>query len=132
MLLTPTYHVFDMYKVHQDARMLPVEFENVPYSLGDESIPQLSVSASMDSDGVIHLSACNLSHDEPVQLRCSVEGLVRSAVNGQILGGHKLDADNTFEHPDAIHPEPLSGIALEEGILNFNLPPASVAVLALR
>ena len=32
MILTPTYHVFDMYKVHQNAQQLSVEFESSQYS----------------------------------------------------------------------------------------------------
>src|SRR4029079_14541327 len=36
MLLTPTYHVFDLYKVHQDAKYLPVKFVSPDYAVGDQ------------------------------------------------------------------------------------------------
>ena len=62
MLLTPTYHVFHMYQVHQDADLLSMTLENEEYRFGNEAIPQVA-SASVDQDGKIHISICNLSHD---------------------------------------------------------------------
>ena len=38
MALTPTYHVFDMFKVHQDADALDVFHQPANYSQGGESI----------------------------------------------------------------------------------------------
>ena len=51
MILTPTYHVFDMYKVHMDATMIPLTFTSPDYVLGDQKLPALNVSASKDSTG---------------------------------------------------------------------------------
>ena len=51
MLLTPTYHVFEMFKVHQDAELLDLAFEAAPYTVDGVSIPQTSVSASRSKDG---------------------------------------------------------------------------------
>ena len=39
MILTPTYHVFEMYKRHQGAIQLPVELACNAYALGIETIP---------------------------------------------------------------------------------------------
>jgi alpha-N-arabinofuranosidase len=50
MILTPTYHVFEMYKIHHDAVMLPVELQCGDYQLGDEKILALDVSASKDQE----------------------------------------------------------------------------------
>ena len=33
LVLTPTYHVFDLYKVHQDALLLPIEIVITSYSI---------------------------------------------------------------------------------------------------
>ncbi|HLG40781.1 MAG TPA: alpha-L-arabinofuranosidase C-terminal domain-containing protein, partial [Chitinophagaceae bacterium] len=49
MLLTPTYHVFDMYKVHQDAKWLPVNFNSPDYVSESEKIPAVNISASQDT-----------------------------------------------------------------------------------
>ena len=42
MLLTPTYWVFEMYKVHQDATRLPVKLESPDYEFDGKKIPALS------------------------------------------------------------------------------------------
>jgi len=34
MTVTPTYHVFEMFKVHQDATALPVDVQTPPYAFG--------------------------------------------------------------------------------------------------
>ena len=40
MLLTPTYHVFEMYVPFQDATVVPLEFEAMPeLESGDLSVP---------------------------------------------------------------------------------------------
>ncbi len=46
MILTPTYHVLEMYNVHQDATMLPVKLISNDYVMGNEKLPAVSVSAS--------------------------------------------------------------------------------------
>jgi alpha-N-arabinofuranosidase len=56
MILTPTYHVFDMYKVHQDAVKLPVYIESETV----DGIPAVSASASLDDEDKIHLSFTNI------------------------------------------------------------------------
>jgi alpha-N-arabinofuranosidase len=48
MIVTPTYNVFEMYKVHQDATNLPIEIASPAYRYGSDTIPTLSVSASRD------------------------------------------------------------------------------------
>ena len=51
IILTPTYHVMEMYNVHQDAVMIPVTLENIFYTEGNDSLPAISVSASRDPAG---------------------------------------------------------------------------------
>jgi alpha-N-arabinofuranosidase len=55
MILTPTYHVMEMYNVHQNARQLPVQFTSPDYNFKDARLPAISVSASQDSSGVVHV-----------------------------------------------------------------------------
>jgi alpha-N-arabinofuranosidase len=42
-----------------------------------------------------------------------------------------MDARNTFDSPDAIHPVEYHGATLKAGILSLTLPPKSVVVLSL-
>ncbi|MEC0238573.1 alpha-N-arabinofuranosidase [Paenibacillus dokdonensis] len=132
MLLTPTYHVFHMYKVHQDAELLNVSFDSPMYKHGAEMIPQINMSASVDANGVIHLSICNLHHAESASIRCLLEGVEAKQVIGTILAHSSLNAHNTFQQPNEVAPVTFTGAQLEEGELIVELPPASVVVLELK
>jgi alpha-N-arabinofuranosidase len=46
MILTPTYHVFEMYKVHQNGTLIPVEVTAPEYKFGQAAIPSLQASAA--------------------------------------------------------------------------------------
>jgi len=48
MIVTPTYHVMEMYTVHHDALLLPVSVQGGIYAVGEGSLPAISVSASRD------------------------------------------------------------------------------------
>ena len=75
MLLTPTYWVFEMYKVHQDATRLPVRLASPDYEFDGKKIPALSVSASRDKAGVVHVSIVNAHATAPVKLDCELKGV---------------------------------------------------------
>src|SRR5205085_6459158 len=65
MILTPTYHVMEMYKVHQNANRMKVNYANTDYVLNGEKLPAVSVAASVDSSGAMHISAVNIdAHKE--------------------------------------------------------------------
>ncbi|MEJ1971041.1 MAG: alpha-L-arabinofuranosidase C-terminal domain-containing protein [Lacunisphaera sp.] len=49
MLLTPTYHAFEMFKVHQGAMCLALTLTTPDYAFGGEKIPAVSASASRDA-----------------------------------------------------------------------------------
>ncbi len=46
MVLTPTYYVFEMYKVHQQAALIPLEIRSPDYVFNGKAIPAVTVSAS--------------------------------------------------------------------------------------
>lgn len=75
MLLTPTYHIFEMFKVHQDAQALAVHVKVGDYEYDGDSIPQVSVSASKAQDGNIHISFCNVHPGESANLNLELRGL---------------------------------------------------------
>ncbi|MBD2867464.1 alpha-N-arabinofuranosidase [Paenibacillus arenilitoris] len=133
MVLTPTYHVFDMYKVHQDATQLKAEFESEPYVRGGQSIPQVSVSASKDAEGRIHVSLCNLDNANGAEVAIDLRGLAASGltVTGTELTASAKDAHNTFEQPDAVSPKPFREFAVNGTSVSAKLSPMSVTVLEL-
>lgn len=135
MLLTPTYHVFDMYQVHMDAQRLELNYESPAYTFGDETIPQLSLSASRNTEGVVHVTACNLSHTDELEVVCRLDSFQTSdaaSVSGRILHHDDFGAYNTFEEPNRVQLADWSDLSLENNELRFTLPPASVGVIALK
>lgn len=133
MILTPTYHVFDMYKVHQDAELLELSLDGGSYKMGDEEIPAVTATASRDAQGAIHISFCNLQADSASQVKLDLRGLALGdlSITGSTLAGDKIDAHNTFEQPEAVAPKAFNDFSLENGALSVTLPAMSVTTLEL-
>jgi alpha-N-arabinofuranosidase len=133
MILTPTYHVFDMYKVHQDATFLPVDVTAPDYTEAGQTIPSLHASASRDKAGRVHLSIVNLQPQQSAQVIVKLAGATLTKVEGQILTAAELDAHNTFDAPENVHPVAFTAFVQKGGSdeLTLTLPAKSVVVLGL-
>jgi alpha-N-arabinofuranosidase len=129
MVLTPTYHVMKMYNVHHDALRLPIHLKTDEYQYGDDVLPALSVSASIDKMGVMHISLVNIDAHQSKTLSVDVRGRNINAVTGQILKSGKMQDHNTFENPDRIKPQDFAAFKRMENVLEVTLPPFSVVVL---
>jgi alpha-N-arabinofuranosidase len=132
MILTPTCHVFEMYAVHHDATLLPADLTCAEYTFGNDKIPGLSVSASRDKAGVIHVSLCNLNPNTPVELTCELRGAKPQGVSGRVLTADAVRAHNTFDKPDTVKPAAFGECKLTEGGFAAMLPAKSVVVLELK
>jgi alpha-L-arabinofuranosidase len=132
MLLTPTYHVFEMYTVHHDATLLPTDLTCVDYGTGDHKIPGLSVSASRDKAGAIHVSLCNLNPNVPAGVACEVRGAKPQGISGRVLTADTMQAHNTFAEPETVKPAVFKDCKLTDGGFTANLPAKSVVVLELK
>jgi alpha-N-arabinofuranosidase len=132
MILTPTYHVFKMFSVHQNAELLETNLEKTYYQYGEEKIDQLSASSSMDSEGNIHISLCNLDPSNEIELNCELLGASKSKISGTILTSKEMNARNTFETQDAITEAVYSNVKLEKNQIYACLPPKSVVVLKIH
>jgi alpha-N-arabinofuranosidase len=132
MILTPTYHVFDMYKVHQDATLLPTQLTSGEYMFGEDAVPALTASASRDENDRIHVTLTNLDPNSSHTVRAEVRGADVSQVSGQVLTADAINAHNTFEQPDAVRPAAFDGASLSGNTVTVNLPSKSVVVLELR
>ncbi|MGA2260841.1 MAG: alpha-N-arabinofuranosidase [Acidobacteriota bacterium] len=131
MVLTPTYHVFDMYKVHQGATLLPLEVKSADYVFENDRIPAISMSASKDSAGRIHITFCNLDPRNANTISVSLRGAIPTKVSGHILTSDSMNAHNTFDKPDVVKITDFSGARLTEEGLEVQLPSKSVVVLEL-
>ena len=132
MILTPTYHVFEMYKVHQDAVLLPIELECGNYSYGGDKVPAVNASASRDKAGTVHVSLCNLNPNEPVEIACKLDGVKVSKVTGRVLTAAAMNAHNTFDEPNVVKPIEFDDVKLKEGGFDIELPAKSVVVLEIK
>ncbi|MGA2137616.1 MAG: alpha-L-arabinofuranosidase C-terminal domain-containing protein, partial [Verrucomicrobiia bacterium] len=132
MVLTPTYHVFEMYQVHQDATLLPVELTSPDYKMGEKIVPSLHASASRDKAGRIHLSLVNLDphHDLPVAVKLA--GAEAKTVTGRVLTAASMDAHNTLENPDAVKPSSFNGFERKGGDIALALPAKSVVIMEIQ
>lgn len=129
MVLTPTYHVFEMYKAHQGATLIPVEMTAPEYRYGQASVPSLDASASRDQQGRFHLSLVNLNPNLPAQISLSVVGAAPKNLTGRVLTARMMNDLNTFDRPDAVSPVQFKGVAIQGGAITLSLPPKSVVVL---
>jgi alpha-N-arabinofuranosidase len=133
MLRTPTYWVFEMFKVHQGGTFLPVELQSPDYAFGSEKIPMVSASATRTADSsAVFLSLVNTSPGQAVTLGVKVTGLAPKAVTGRGLTAPAMNTHNTFEAPNAVEPLAFGGAALEGSTLEVKLPARSVIVLTLK
>lgn len=132
MLLTPTYHVMEMYNIHQEALLLPLRIHTSDYILGDERLPAVSASASRDKGGMTHISLVNIDAHKTQEVTIELRGGKFSDISGRILSGERLQNHNTFDHPEKVKPAVFMQAALKENVATLKMPPFSVVVLSVR
>jgi len=134
MVLTPTYHVFKMYNIHQNATLLPSNLICEQYKLGTDQIPAISSSASVDKNGKIHVTLSNLNPSKEIKLEINLSGKGFSKINsGTILTATAVNSVNTFEKPEAVAPVAFKNAKkLSDNKLEVSIPGKSVVVLELE
>ncbi len=132
MVLTPTYHVMEMYNVHQDALMIPLTLSSSDYSSGDKKIKAISASASRDKNGLVHISLVNLHATKAQELTIDLGDLSAKSVTGRILKSAKLQDYNSFDAVDKVKPAAFKDATLKGNQLTVRMPAFSVVVLELK
>ena len=134
MIVTPSYYVFEMYKVHQNAERLEIQFETGMYEYNGEQLPQVSVSASKDGNGNVNVSLCNISPSAGANVEVHLRGKEsrKGTIYGTILTSSDMHAHNTFGQPEAVKPAPFYGVTLTGQGFTAALPPMSVVVLTIK
>ena len=132
MLRTPTYHVFEMYKVHQGATLIPVELVAPEYKHGGSAVPSLHASASRDAAGRLHLSVVNLDPNRAAQVSLKVAGAAAKNIKGRVLTAPAMNTVNTFDKPDAVKPAPFTATQAQGEQITLTLPSKSVVVLEIQ
>jgi alpha-N-arabinofuranosidase len=133
MLRTPTYWVFEMFKVHQGGAFLPIELQSPDYAFGQEKIPMVSASATRAADkSAVHLSLANTSPVQAVTLSVKLAGVAPTSVAGRVLTAPTMNAHNTFSAPTAVQPVAFDGASVTGDTVAIKLPAKSVVILTLK
>lgn len=131
MVLTPTYYVFKMYKVHQDATMLPVEVKCDKYTLDSQFVDAVNCSASV-KNGVVSITLCNLDPNKSQSVSFEVPGLNPAKVSGKVVTAGKINAYNDFGKKEEVALADFSGAKITKGKLEAVLPSKSVVLIQLQ
>jgi len=131
MVLTPTYHVFRMFRVHQEARLLNIDIRCEDYAYGTRKVPAISASASVDNDGKVHISLANLNPNKAVTVTTPVIGEIYKKVTAEVLTSPEMNSFNSFESPESVKPQNFNGYSYKDGILTITMPSKSVVVFEL-
>ncbi|OIR14182.1 intracellular exo-alpha-L-arabinofuranosidase 2 [mine drainage metagenome] len=132
MILTPTYHVMEMYNVHQDAKLIPLIVAKRNYALGNDTLQAISASASVDVNGKTHISLVNIDPEKEQSISIDLSSEKYKSVTGRILTSAKLQDYNSFDEPNKIKPVVFKNASINGNTLTVQLPPISVVVLELK
>ena len=132
MLLTPTWHVFEMYTVHHDATLLPTDLQTANCPSTPDKLPQLNVCASRDKAGKTHVTLCNLDPNVPAKVTCQLESAQARRLSGRVLTASAMNAHNTFALPDAVKTAEFNSFQVTGEGFTATLPAKSVVVLELE
>ncbi|MCM3362323.1 alpha-N-arabinofuranosidase [Niallia sp. MER TA 168] len=122
MIKTPTYHVFDLYKHHQDAELVD--------SYGDET-NHVTYTASK-KDGKVAISLCNYDVTETREITLSRKNGEFVVLKAEYITADVMDAHNTFEEPDVVAKKEFTSYKVEKDTLKVTLSPMSVASIVTK
>lgn len=129
LVKTPTYHVFDLLKGHQDADSLSVEWESMLDTI-QKDLPRADLSSSIKGD-LLTVSLVNLSAESETDIEIRLPDAVPVSASGRLVFGRPTD-HNTFDRPEHIKPVDLEGISLHKDIVRVSLPPCAIASMQIR
>jgi alpha-N-arabinofuranosidase len=131
MLLTPTYHVFDLYQSHQGgtAVRLDVQSRDVKFASVDQmlSMPAIAGSASVKA-GRFTLTLTNAQTSRLAEVSIDLRGRSLKNVTVHTIADADLTAHNTFDQPGLVVPAK-SMADVPGSMWTVDLPPASVNVI---
>ncbi len=131
MLLTPTYHVFDMYKVHQDATLLEsfVIADKISVD-SNKNVPGVSASSSITDSGEVSITTSNLSCSESLDIEIDLSGFTASKVSAFILSG-KMHDYNDFGDEEKVNIKVYDEYILSNDKIRFTAPPCAIILFTL-
>ena len=132
MILTPTYHVFDMFQQFQDATHLPLELTSKKYSVGANKMNAISASAALAKNGKVIISLVNVDATKSTDVSCELKGIETGEISGQILTAESLNAHNTFDNSENIKVKDFTDVSVDDGKLLVKMPAKSIVVISIN
>ena len=143
MVLTPTYHVFQMYAPFMEATYLPLDIKSEEMKVskdyfgqekrpGSRHLPLISSSAAKTKDGKIIVALTNVSLNKAQNIEIALKGTKASKVSGRILTSDNVADFNDFNQPEKVTPQTFNAANINNGVLSLNLPAKSIVVLTLQ
>lgn len=134
LLLTPTYHVFEMFMPHMGAQAVRTIFSAPRVSYVRNGQPAqfwgLSGSASL-RDKLLTLTVVNPHLSATRATEIAVRGARIAQARARVLAAEDVHAHNTFENPRAVEPRDEAVEVGANGVLVYDFRPASVTRLQL-
>ncbi|MEZ4887995.1 MAG: alpha-L-arabinofuranosidase C-terminal domain-containing protein [Chitinophagales bacterium] len=133
MVLTPTYYVFKMYKVHHDATLIPHQKKSASYTFNDKKIEAVHTSCSKDANGKIHVTITNLDPNNGQVINCSFEGATSmKALKGKYITASKMNDLNDFGKKETIIIQDFMDYSFKKGELQIKMPSKSIVMIELE
>lgn len=132
MILTPTYHVYDMFKVHHNSTLLPIDLKCGNYEIDKNKISELSVSSSRSADGNINITIVNLNPAKTVNLSCEIRGEQVGSIKGKLITASAINSFNTFEKSNEVELKSFTDFKLTDNKINTSIPSKSVILLEIK
>jgi len=131
MLLTPTWHVFKLFRDHQENTLLDsvLECDKIPTIKGN--LAQITESVSEDENGHTHITLANLSATDAVTMEVELLGREVQKAAGEMLT-NTIYAYNTFDEPDKVKTQKVEAIKVSKDKLEVVLPSCCVMHLEVE
>jgi alpha-L-arabinofuranosidase len=131
MVLTPTYHVFDLFKGHHDATLIESYVQQDLIGTEEAQVPALHLSASERTDGKVHATVVNLSANESRSTSLMLAGRTFTSASIRYISGD-MNSHNAFGQPAQVDIRSMPDVAVEGNRLSLELPACCVAEIVLE
>lgn len=132
IVLTPTWHVFHMYKPHMDATLLESSVSSAKVGLENAYLNALSASSShKDKNYNVTVTNADLANSRKVRVRFDNLATDISSVKYSVLNGEKSNSCNTFDSPNKVVEKEVKAVIINKNEVEIELPASSVALLSV-
>ena len=133
MVLTPTYHVFKMYKDHQNNTLVGsyITSDELESKKDNLKFPQLVESASVDENGVVYSTITNTSATKASKIKCQVADRKIKSIKAEIITG-AINDKNDFDNKNVVETKEFTDFRQLKDGFTATLPPCSVVKFVIE